>query len=183
MEENEIEFIIKHNGKNLSVDCNIEDNLNKIEDQEITALIIKLINIGIGKMSKETFSQVEDEEEREIILKERTENFIKAEIFQILDYLDYLESTNEGKERHHIDYNLNVFKKNKDQKLSIESYNYKEISAKEIITSNYLIYKDLADKMLKENNDKENVKEEIGKILRVTEKSVCEFIDKSTQNN
>lgn len=183
MEEKEIEFIIKHNEKNLAVDCNIEDSLNKIEDQEITALIIKLINIGIGKMSKETFSQVEDEKEGKVILKERIERFIEAEIFQILDYLDYLESTNEGKERHHIDYNLNVFKKNKDQKLSIESYNYKEISAKEIITSNYLIYKDLADKMLKENNDKENVKEEIGKILRVTEKSVCEFIDKSTQNN
>ena len=183
MEEKEIEFIIKHNGKNLAVDCNIEDNFNKIEDQEITALIIKLINIGIGKMRMETFSKVEDEEERKIILKERTENFIKAEIFQILDYLDYLESTNEGKERHNIDYNLNVFKKNKDQKLSIESYNYREISAKEIITSNYLIYKDLADKMLKENNDKEKVKEEIEKILKATEQTIFGFIDKSTQGN
>lgn len=183
MEENKIEFIIKHNEKNLAVDCNIEDNLNKIEDQEITALIIKLINIGIGKMRMETFSKVKDEEEREIILKERIESFIKAEIFQILDYLDYLETSNEGKDRNNIDYNLNVFKKNKDQKLSIESYNYREISAKEIITSNYLIYKDLADKMLKENNDKENVKEEIRKILKTTEQTICDFIDKSTQNN
>ena len=37
--------------------------------------------------------------------------------------------------------------------------------------------------MLKENNDKEKVKEEIGKILRVTEKSVCDFIDKDTDKN
>ena len=183
MEENKIEFIIKHNGKNLAVDCNIEDNLNKIEDQEITALIIKLINIGIGKMRMETFSKVKDEEERKIILKERIENFIKAEIFQILDYLDYLETSNEGKDRNNIDYSLYVYKKNKEQKLNIEPYHYRNISVKEIITSNYLIYKDLADKMLKENNDKEKVKEEIGKILRVTEKSVCEFIDQSTQNN
>lgn len=183
MEEKEITFLIKYNGNIPSVNCNIENNLNKIEDQEITALIIKLINIGIGKMRMETFSKVEGEEEREIILKERIENFIKAEIFQILDYLDYLESTNEGKERHHIDYNLNVLKKNKNQKLSIESYNYKEISAKEIITSNYLIYKDLADKMLKENNDKEKVKEEIEKILKATKQTIFGFIDKSTETN
>ena len=183
MEEKEITFLIKYNGNIPSVNCNIENNLNKIDDQEITALIIKLINLGIGKMSKETFSQVEDEEERKIILKERIENFIKAEIFQILDYLDYLETSNEGKDRNNIDYNLNVFKKNKDQKLSIESYNYREISAKEIITSNYLIYKDLADKMLKENNDKEKVKEEIEKILKATKQTIFGFIDKSTEAN
>lgn len=183
MEEKEIDFLIKYNENIPSVNCNIENNLNKIEDQEITALIIKLINLGIGKMSKETFSQVEDEEEGKVILKERIERFIEAEIFQILDYLDYLESTNEGKERHHIDYNLNVLKKNKEQKLSIESYDYREISAKEIITSNYLIYKNLASKMLKDNNDKESVKEEIRKILKTTEQTICDFIDKDTDNN
>ena len=182
MEEKEITFLIKYNGNIPSVNCNIENNINKIEDQEITALIIKLINLGIRKMSMETFSQVKDEEGK-VILKERIERFIEAEIFQILDYLDYLESTNEGKERHHIDYNLNVFKKNKDQKLSIESYDYREISAKEIITSNYLIYKNLASKMLKDNNDKESVKEEIRKILKTTEQTICDFIDKDTDNN
>ena len=113
----------------------------------------------------------------------RIESFIKAEIFQILDYLDFLDTSNKGTDRNNIDYNLNVFKKNKDQKLSIESYNYREISAKEIITSNYLIYKDLADKMLKENNDKEKVKEEIEKILKATEQTIFGFIDKSTQGN
>lgn len=183
MEEKEIDFLIKYNENIPSVNCNIENNLNKIEDQEITALIIKLINLGIGKMSKETFSQVEDEEEGKVILKERIKRFIEAEIFQILDYLDYFESTNEGKERHHIDYNLNVFKKNKDQKLSIESYDYREISAKEIITSNYLIYKNIANKMLKEKNDKESVKEEIRKILKATEQTICNFIDKDKLNN
>lgn len=183
MEEKEIEFIIKHNGKKLAVDCNIDDSLNKIEHEEITALIIRLINIGIGKMSKETFSQVKDEKEREIILKERIENFIKAEIFQILDYLDYLETKNEGTDRNNIDYSLYVYKKNKKQKLNIKPYHYRNISVKEIITSNYLIYKDLVNKMLKENNDKEMVKEEIGKILKVTEQSVFEFIDKTTQDN
>ena len=183
MEEKEIDFLIKHNGKKLSVDCNIEDNLNRIEHQEITTLIIKLIMIGIRKMKMEISSQVEDEEEREVILRERIESFIKAEIFQILDYLDFLDTSNKGTDRNNIDYNLNVFKKNKDQKLSIESYNYREISAKEIITSNYLIYKDLADKMLKENNDKEKVKEEIEKILKATEQTIFGFIDKSTQGN
>ena len=184
MKEKEIDFVIKYNGNIPSVNCNIDNNLNKIDDQEITALIIKLINLGIGKMSMETFSQVKNEEEGKVILKERIERFIEAEIFQILDYLDYLESINEGKERHHIDYNLNVFKKNKDKKLSIESYDYREISAKEIITSDYLIYKNIANKMLEENNnDKESVKEEIRKILKATEQTIFNFMDKDKLNN
>ena len=183
MEEKEIDFLIKHNGKKLSVDCNIEDNLNKIEDQEITALIIKLIMIGIRKMKMEISSQVEDEEERELILRERIESFIKAEIFQILDYLDFLDTSNKGTERNNINYTLHVYKKNKNQKLNIESYHYSNLSVKEIITANYLIYKDIADKMLKENNDKEMVKEEIRKILKATEQTICNFIDKDTENN
>ena len=39
----EIDFLINYNGNIPSVNCNIEDNLNKIEEQEITVLIIKEI--------------------------------------------------------------------------------------------------------------------------------------------
>ena len=67
MADKEIDFLIKYNGNIPSVPCNIENRLNKIDDQEITALIIKLINLGIGKMSMETFSQVKNEKEVTVI--------------------------------------------------------------------------------------------------------------------
>ena len=120
MEYKEIDFLINNNGKKLSVDCNIEDNLNKIDHKEITVLVVKLVMIGISKMKMEIASKIEYEEEREVILRERIESFIKAEIFQILDYLDFLETSNKGRERNNLNYSLHVYKKNKDQKLNIE---------------------------------------------------------------
>lgn len=187
MEEKEVSFYIEKDKDYLEISSNIDENLDYIDSEEIIALIIELLNYEIEKEVKNVLmEEVTDKKldkkkylECSNIINERVANFTGNLIHLILNFIHNQDKTKETDKIDELDYSLIVYgpTENKKHKEVYESFYYSNVKADEKALACYILYKDIAEDLLKNNNSKKKVKEAIYKSTFINLYKINKYID------
>lgn len=190
--EKELNIVYNQEGDIASISTNFQEDLDLFDIQEISTIIIDLINSVIDKIRKNvameeigerTPEEIEEDEKQEIFTKmnEQTSNFIGSLIYDIVNFVN----NKDQEEPQKFDYSLAVYDMNKDNKCKeiYETYHYGNLQEHEKVLACFAFYKDIASGLIEKNSSKEDVKQVFKKAFSITLYNIYNYIEKYEQTD
>lgn len=184
--EKELNVVYNQDGNIASITTNFQEDLDSFEVEEISTIIIDLINSVIDKVKRDiateeigerNLEELENDEMEEIIAKinEQTSDFTGSLIYDIVNFVN-----NKDKEKlKQYSYSLAVYDTDNTHKCKeiYETYHYGELQEHEKLLSCFAFYKDIADGLI-EKNSKEAVKQVFKKAFAIMLYNIYNYIEK-----
>lgn len=185
--EKELNIIYNQDGDMANILTNFQEDLDSFEIEEISTIILDLINsvidkvrknVAIEKIGERNPEEIEDDEQEEIFNKmnEKTSDFIGKLIYDIVNFVN----NKDQKEPRRFDYSLAVYDMNQNNECKeiYETYHYGNLQEHEKLLSCYAFYKDFIDELLEKCNSKEQVKLLFKRVSSVMLVNIYNYIEK-----
>lgn len=190
--EKELNIIYNQEGDLISILTNFQEDLDLFEIQEISTIILDLINsiidkvrknIAIEEIGERTPEEIEDDEQEEIIKKmnQKTADFVGSLIYDIVNFVN----NKDKEEPQRFDYSLAVYDTDKENKCKeiYETYHYGNLQEHEKLLSCYAFYKDFVDELLNKDNSKEQVKLLLKRVSSVMLVNIYKYIESQNKQD
>ena len=185
--EKELNIILNREDENVvNIISNFQDNLDLLETEEITPIILDLLNCLIKKtrdrvieeeISDKFLENIENNEIQEIIKKVDKEisNYIGNLFLEIINFINNLDA----EEPKAFDYSLAIYgiSESSNTKEVYQTYHYGDLKTHEKLLSCFAFYKDITDEILK-NNSKEQSKILFKKVSDIMTYNIYNYIEK-----
>ena len=187
--EKELNIVYNQEGNIASVSTNFQEDLDSFEPEEITTIIIDLLNSIMSKTRKNVaeieigereIDDLEDNEVQEIMDKSNEEisDFVGSLIYEIVNFVN----NKDREEPEKFDYSLAVYHKDNNIKEIYETYHYGDLKNHEKLLACFAFYKDIASELLRQNSSKADVKLLLKKTFGVMLYNIYNHIDKYDNN-
>lgn len=189
--EKELNIVYNQEGNIANISTNFQEDLDAFEPEEITTIIIDLLNSVSEKIKRnvveeeigeKSIDDIEDNEAQQIFEKasEETSDFVGKLIYDILNFIN----NKHREEPQEFDYSLTVYDidKSNNVKEVYETFHYGNLKNHEKLLGCFAFYKDIASELLRQNNSKENVKLLLKKTFGVMLFNIYNHIDKYDLN-
>ncbi len=185
--EKELNIILNREDENvICITSNFQEDLELLEVEEITPIILDLINGLMKKIKREVvaekigereFQDIDNDEAGQILEKADNEisNHLGNLFFEIINFVKNVDA----EEPKNFDYSMAVYgiDETTNTKEIYETFHYGDIKEHEKLLSCFAFYKDIADKLSK-TNSKEQTKLLFKKAFNVMLASIYTYIDK-----
>ena len=192
MEEKELVVTLKREEENVVfITSNFEDDLELFELEEITPIILDLLNCLMKKVKKDILEQevgtrsledIDEDESQKILNKvtEVTANYIGNLFLEIINFVNNVDS----EEPKPFDYSIAVYgiSEHTKRKEVYETYHFGNLANHEKLLSCLAFYKDIAGELLI-SNSKEQIKTLFEKVFTLMISSVNNYIDNYNTTN
>lgn len=185
--EKELNIIYNQEGNIANISTNFQEDLDSFGIEEISTIILDLINSVIDKVAKDviieeigerTLEEMEEEEKQEIIKKmsEQTSDFIGSLIYDIVNFVNNKDQEKLKK----FDYSLAVYDIDENHKCKeiYETYHYGNLQEHEKLLSCFAFYKDIAGVLIEKNSSKEDIKKIFKQVLSIMLYNIYDYIEK-----
>ena len=191
--ERELNFILIRKEDILSIETNMDEEIDSFEIEEIILLITEIMRQITKKIFNNTIgcSNIEDLKV-DIVLNGELDNrieqaqknvsmFIGELINHIINYSHNLYSFNKKEKNENCSYSLAVFTEDNMSKTKevYETYCFGGVKENEILLGCYAFFKDIVDSLLRKNNSKEKIKETLGKSFEIMLFNLYNYINES----
>ena len=187
--ERELNFTLIRKEDILSIETNMDEEIDSFEIEEIILLITEIMRQTTKKIFNNTIgcSNIEDLKV-DIVLNGELDNrieqaqdnvsmFIGELINHIINYSHNIYSFNKKEEIENCSYSLAVF--TEDSKEVYETYCFGGVKENEILLGCYAFFKDIVDSLLRKNNPKEKIKETLKKSFEIMLFNIYNYIDRN----
>lgn len=189
--ERELNFILIRKEDILSIETNMDEEIDSFEIEEIILLITEIMRQTANKIFNNTVGYTKEDLNIDIILngelnncieqaQENVSMFIGELINYIINYSHNLYSFNKKEEVENCSYSLAVFTEDSKTKTKevYETYCFGGVKENEILLGCYAFFKDIVDSLLRKNNSKEKIKETLKKSFEIMLFNIDNYIDK-----